>query len=98
MIVRSLDLLDIPGLSRYRRDVLPLDSARILTRGNPLGARAMLSYLNPRRSIHTAVASENSDSLMGQVMLNEDTTSARLTFLAPAENDQRPDLPLWSTT
>jgi hypothetical protein len=86
MTVRSLDLLDLPLLSRYRRDVLPLNSARILTRGNPLGAMAMLSYLNPRRFIYTAIASENSDSLMGQVILNGDETSARLTFLAPTEN------------
>jgi hypothetical protein len=86
MTVRSLDLLDLPLLSRYRRDVLPLYSARSLTRGNPLSAMAMLSYLNPRRYIYTAVASENGDSLMGQVILKGDETSARLTFLAPAEN------------
>jgi hypothetical protein len=86
MTVRSLDLLDLPLLSRYRRDVLPLYSARILTRGNPFGAMAMLSYLNPRRHIYTAIASENGDSLMGQVILNGDETSARLTFLAPTEN------------
>ena len=86
MTVRSLDLLDLPLLSRYRRDVLPLYSARILTRGNPLGALAMLSYLNPRRYIYTAVASENSDSLMGQVIMNGDETSARLSFLAPTEH------------
>ena len=53
MTVRSLDFLDLPFLSRSRRNVLPLYSARILTRGNPLGARAMLSYLNPRRQIYT---------------------------------------------
>jgi len=86
MTVRSLDFLDLPRLSHYRRDILPLHSARILTRGNPLGAMAMLSYLNPRRYIYTAVASENGDSLMGQVVLNGDETSARLTFLAPTEN------------
>ena len=86
MTVRSLDLLDLPSLSRYRRDILPLDSACILTRGNPLGARAMLSYLNPRHYIYTAVASENGDSLMGQVTLKDGETSARLTFLAPAGN------------
>ena len=86
MGIRSLDLLDLPLLSRSRRDVLSLYSARILTRGNPLGAMAMLSYLNPRRHIYTAVASENGDSLMGQVILNGDETSARLTFLAPTEN------------
>jgi hypothetical protein len=85
MIVRSLDVLDLPLLSRYRRDMLSLDTARILTRGDPLGAAALLSYLDPRRNIYTAVASDDGISLMGQVTLREDETSARLTFLAPAE-------------
>ncbi len=89
MTVRSLDFLDLPFLSHSRRNVLPLYSARILTRGNPLGARAMLSYLNPRRQIYTAVASEEDDSLMGQVILKAEETSARLTFLAPTENIDR---------
>ncbi len=84
MTVRSLDLLDLPFLPRYRQDVLPLDSARLLTRGNPLGAMALFSYLNPRRNLYTAIAAENSISLMGQITLSEGETSARLTFLAPA--------------
>jgi hypothetical protein len=86
MTVRSLDILDLPSLSRYRRDVLSLYGARTLTRGNPLGAMALLSYLNPRRNVYTAIASENDVSLMGQVILKEDETSARLTFLAPGIN------------
>jgi hypothetical protein len=94
MNVRSLDLLDIPLLSRYRREVLPLNSALLLTRGSPLGARAMLSYLNPRRTIYTAVASENGRSLMGQVTLKEEETSAQLTFLAPAQGSSDLILPL----
>jgi hypothetical protein len=94
MNVRSLDVLDLPLLSRYRRDMLPLDSARILTRGDPLGAAAMLSYLDPRHHLFTAVANENGRSLMGQVTLHEDETSARLTFLAPLENLDGLTLPL----
>jgi len=86
MIVRSLDVLDLPLLSRYRRDMLSLDTARLLTRGNPLSAVALLSYLDPRRHIYTAVASDNGISLMGQVTLREEETSARVTFLATAGN------------
>jgi len=52
MLVRSLDVLDLPLLSRYRRDLLSLDSARILTRGNPLSAVALLAYLDPRHQIY----------------------------------------------
>jgi hypothetical protein len=85
MTVRSLDFLDLLFLARYRQGVLPLDSARFFTRGNPLGLVALFSYLNPRRNISTAVSTENGDSLMGQVFLREGETSARLTFLAPAD-------------
>jgi hypothetical protein len=86
MVVRPLDVLDLPLLSRYRRDMLALDSARFLTRGNPLGAAALFSYLDLRHHIYTGIASENGSSLMGQVTLREDDTSARVTFLAPADN------------
>jgi hypothetical protein len=85
MTVRSLDLLDLPSLPRYRRDVLPLDSARTLTRGNPLGAVALLAYLNPRRHLYTAICTGDGLSLMGQVVQSEGETFARLTFLAPNE-------------
>ncbi len=84
--VRSLDFLDLPLLPRYRRDVLPLDSARLLTRGNPLSAAGLLSYFNPRRQIYTAVSSSDGASLMGQVTLGSGENSARLTFLAPTHN------------
>ena len=94
MIVRSLDVLDLPLLSRYRRGLLSLDSAHILTRGDPLGAVALLSYLDPRRNIYTAIASEDGSSLMGQVTLRGEETSARMTFLAPAEALNGLTLPL----
>jgi hypothetical protein len=94
MTVRSLDFLDLPFLSRSRRNILPLYSAHILTRGNPLGTRAMLSYLNPRRHIYSAVASEDGDSLLGQVILKAEEASARLTFLAPTQNIDRLTPPL----
>src|SRR5271157_2141439 len=94
MTVRPLDLLDFPTLVRYRHTLLALDSARLLTHGNPLGPVALLSYLNPHRLIYTAIASENGHSLMGQVTLMENEASARLTFLAPAENADAQAIPL----
>ena len=94
MLVRSLDVLDLPLLSHYHRDLLSLDSARILTRGNPLSAVALLSYLDLRHHIYTAVANDDDISLMGQVTLHEEATSARLTFLAPKENINGLTLPL----
>jgi hypothetical protein len=89
MTVRSLDILDLPFLPRYRRNVLPLDSARLLTRGNPLGLTAMLSYLNPRRNIYTAISTENGNSIMGQVIMKDGDISARLTFIAPLEETDK---------
>jgi hypothetical protein len=94
MTIRSIDFLDLPFLPRYRQDIIPLDSARLLTRGNPLGATALLSYLNPRRNLYTALCSENGDSLMGQVILTDADTSARLVFLAPSHYVERLALPL----
>ncbi len=94
MTVRSFDFLDLPLLPRYRRHVLPLDSARLLTRGNPLGTAAMLAYLNPRHNIYTGVVSQDGSSLMGQVALNDGEASAHLTFLTPDEKvpDLAPEL------
>lgn len=94
MSVRSLDILDLPSLFRNSVEVLPLDAGRFYTRGNPLGATTLLSYLNPTRHIYTAVSSEAGNSLMGQVMLENGETSARLTFLAPAGNANGLSLPL----
>jgi hypothetical protein len=94
MTVRSLDFLDLPFLPRYRQDLLSLDSARLLTRGSPLGATALFSYLNPHRNLYTALCSENGESLMGQVSLAEGETSARLVFLAPSRQVERLSLPL----
>jgi len=94
MTVRSLDLLDLPSLPRYRRDVLPLDSARTLTRGNPLGAVALLAYLNPRRHLYTAICIGDGLSLLGQVVQSEGETFARLTFLAPNEQLGAGEAPL----
>jgi len=94
MKVRRLDILHLPLLPRYRRKVLTLDNARFLTRGDPLGAAALLAYLNPRRHIYTAVAVEGDNTLMGQVILDGGETSARLTFLAPGESADGLTLPL----
>lgn len=94
MTVRSLDILDFPFLPRYRQDLLPLDSARLLTHGSPLAASALFSYLNPRRNLYTALCSENGSSLMGQVTLAEGETTARLVFLAPSSQVERLALPL----
>lgn len=84
MTVRPLDLLDLPTLARYRRRAVALDSARLLTRGDPLGPIGLLAYLNPGRHIYTALAAGEMP-LLGGVIHDLDQTFARLTFLAPAD-------------
>ncbi len=97
MAVRRFDFLDIPTLARYRRNVLSLDSARALTRGNPIGPAALLSYLNPRRFIFTAVASENGKTLIGQITQTGIDTAAHLNFFAPQESSEGLVVPLVET-
>lgn len=84
MSSRPLDLLDLPTVYRYRRSVLPLDSTHALTRGNPLGTKGLLAYLDPTRHIYTAVDSNGDETpLIGSVTQASSETFARLTFLAP---------------
>ena len=54
MTARALDLLDLPVIYRYRDEVVSLDSTRLLTRGNPLGAAGFIAYFNPARHLYTA--------------------------------------------
>lgn len=83
---RPLDLLDLSTVYRYRRSVLSLDSAHVLTRGNPLGTEGLLAYLDPTRHVYTAVAPNGDESpLVGSVAHANGETFARLVFLAPEE-------------
>ena len=92
MNIRPLDLLDLPMLSRYRNEALPLDSTRALTRGNPLGAGGFLAHLNLARHVYSAVSKENGTSLLGSVIHTRGETFARLLYLAPAAQLTHPGL------
>ncbi len=94
MNIRPLDLLDLPTLSRYRSEALLLDSARALTRGNPLGAAGFLSHFNPARHLYTAIAKENGTSLLGSVTHTRGEAFAKLLYLAPVTHLTHPSLPL----
>jgi hypothetical protein len=93
MSARPLDLLDLPTLYRYRGKVVSLDSARFLTRGNPLGARGFLSHFDPGRHVYTAVEGGNGTPLLGSVIHTNGDSFARLLYLAPATDLTHPDLP-----
>jgi hypothetical protein len=93
MTIRPLDLLDIPIISRYRNDVLTLDSARALTRGHPLGALGLLAYVNPARHLYSAIANGGESALLGGVIHSRGDTFAKLLYLAPSSRLDDRQLP-----
>lgn len=93
MSIRSLDLRDLPTISRYRNEAVALDTARVLTRGNPLGAVGFLSYFNPSRHVYAAVADGNEASLLGGIIHTRGEMFAKLHYLAPSSRLDHPDLP-----
>ena len=93
MTPRPLDLLDLPTLYRYRGEALSLDSARLLTRGNPLSAAGLVAYFNPARHIYSAVNEVDGNVLLGGVIHTDGDSFARLLYLAPAGELTHPGLP-----
>lgn len=93
MTIRSLDLLDLPTIARYRNDVLTLDTTRALTRGHPLGAMGLLAYVNPARHLYAALANKDGAALMGGIIHTRGETFAKLLYLAPSSRLDDPNLP-----
>ena len=93
MSIRPLALLDLPYLHSFREEVVGLDTTRALTRGNPLGAVGLLSYVNPTRHIYSAIANGEEDSILGGIIHQQDETFAKLYYLAPYSQIEHPDLP-----
>jgi len=93
MTIRSLDILDLPLIARYRNDALTLDSTRALTRGHPLGAAGLLAYVNPARHMYAAVANGIGTELIGGVIHSRGETYAKLLYLAPASGLDHAALP-----
>lgn len=94
MPVRPLALLDLPYLYGFRDEAVGLDTARTLTRGNPLGAVGLMSYVNPSRHIYSAIANgEEKESVLGGIIHTPDETFAKLYYLAPASQLDHPYLP-----
>ena len=93
MTIRSLDLLDLPVIARYRNDVLTLDSARALTRGQPLGAAGLLAYVNPARHLYAAIVNGGESALLGGVIHTRGDSFAKLLYLAPSSHLDHSQLP-----
>jgi hypothetical protein len=93
MTIRPLALLDLPYIYSFRDEAVGLDTARALTRGNPLGAMRLLSYVNPARHIYSAIANGEEDSVLGGIIHTPNETFAKLYYLAPSSQLGHPELP-----
>jgi hypothetical protein len=93
MSIRPLALLDLPYIYSFRDEAVGLDTARTLTRGNPLGAAGLFSYVNPARHIYSAIANDEKDSILGGIIHTRDDTFAKLYYLAPSSQLNHPELP-----
>jgi hypothetical protein len=93
MTIRSLDLRDLPHLYRFRGEAVGLDAARVLTRGNPLGAVGLMAYVNPARHISASLANGDGVDLLGGVIHTRGESFAKLLYLAPSSRLDHPDLP-----
>ncbi|HXF83773.1 MAG TPA: hypothetical protein VNK49_00130 [Anaerolineales bacterium] len=93
MPVRSLALLDLPSLYGFRDQAVGLDATRTLTRGNPLRAIGLFSYVNPARHIYSALANGDGETIFGGVTHSSEDTFAKLLYLAPSSHLNHPELP-----
>lgn len=93
MAIRPLALFDLPYIYSFRDQAVGLDTARTLTRGNPLGAVGLLAYVNPARHVYSAIANGKEDSVLAGVIHSHDETFAKLLFIAPSSQLNHPDLP-----
>ena len=96
MNIRPFGWRDLPLLNRYRSRGLFLDSTRILIHGPmmiPMGA--LITFLGPSTRIFTYRCENNSQDgkpLIGQVIYLIGATYARLSFLAPEDAMEQPEL------
>ena len=93
MPIRPLAIFDLPYLYSFRDQAIGLDSARTLTRGNPLGAVGLFAYVNPVRHIFSAIVNGEQESVLGGIIHSRNETFAKLLFLAPSSQLDHPDLP-----
>jgi hypothetical protein len=93
MSIRPLAIFDLPYVYSFREEAIGLDTARTLTRGNPLGAVGLMAYMNPAKHIYSAIVNSSDDSVLGGIIHSRDETFAKLLYLAPASQLGHPDLP-----
>ena len=94
MSIRPLAIFDLPYVYSFRDEAIGLDTARTLTRGNPLGAVGLIAYVNPVRHIYSAIINGSEDPVLGGIVHSRKESFAKLLYLAPTSQLNHPDLPL----
>jgi len=81
-------------LYRYRSQVLCLDTAKMLTRGNPVGAWAMLDNLRLEFGSYSKVVRQGAGqpTVIGQMRYTPGERGARLSFVTPDHGLETPGL------
>ena len=93
MPIRPLAIFDLPYVYSFRDEAIGLDTARTLTRGNPLGAVGLIAYVNPVRHIYSAIINGSEESVLGGIVHSRNESFAKLLYLAPTSQLNHPDLP-----
>ncbi|HSL31770.1 MAG TPA: hypothetical protein VK900_21385 [Anaerolineales bacterium] len=93
MSIRPLAIFDLPYLYSFRDQAIGLDTARTLTRGNPLGAVGLFAYVNPVRHIYSAIINGGGESVLAGVIHTRNDAFAKLLFIAPSSQLDHPNLP-----
>ena len=93
MSIRPLAIFDLPYLYSFRDQAIGLDTARTLTRGNPLGAVGLFGYVNPVRHIYSAILNGEAESVLAGVIHSSNEPFAKLLFIAPTSQLDHPGLP-----
>ena len=92
MSIRALDILDLPTLHHHRNEVLGFDTARTLTKGNPLAGMGLMSHImSPTRHIYGAIAQRDGAALLGGIYQTRGEPFAKLLYLAPASRVDHKD-------
>lgn len=93
MSIRPLAIFDLPYLYSFRDQAIGLDTARTLTRGNPLGAVGLFAYVNPVRHIYSAIINGDGEPVLAGIIHSRNDAFAKLLFIAPSSQLDHPDLP-----
>lgn len=97
MNTRSFEWRDLPVLHSYRNSSVFLHNASVLTRGSLQITRALISSVTSRTGIFTAVCTGNEKkaddpALIGQISYSSGSQTAHLTFMAPGEELNSPNI------